>query len=121
MIVLLARQLVRKTRLLCPCVLCALLAAPVSGARADYTMGGTPGGAGKITIDPESGDRKVEVTPPPSAQNRQQTPVYVYPQAGRPGLYPSPPGHASPTAKPSPKPLPGRPPGGALPFAPFGP
>ena len=83
-------------RFFCALSLCALLAVAVSGAAADYT-GGTPGGAGKVTLDPESGDRKVEVTPPPPAgQNRQQTPVYVYPQAGRP--YPAPPG-------PGPKPV----------------
>ena len=76
------------------CVLCALLALPVSGARADYTAG-TPGGAGKVVVDPETGDRKVEVTaPPPVAQDSQQVPVYVYPQAGRP--YPPSPGPKPP-------------------------
>ena len=78
-------------RLFCALSLCSLLAAAVSGAAADYA-GGTPGGAGKITLDPESGDRKVEVAPPPVEQNRQQIPVYVYPQMGRPGPYPAPPG-----------------------------
>ena len=87
------KRLFHNTRLLCPCVLCALLAAPASGACADYTAG-TPGGAGKVAIDPETGDRKVEVTaPPPSTQTQQQMPVYVYPQVGGPRPRPSPPGH----------------------------
>ena len=94
MIVLCIKRLFHAARVLCPCVLCALLVLSVSGARAgDYTAG-TPGGAGKVTIDPESGDRKVEVTPqPPAAQDGQQVPVYIAPQVGRPGPhpYPSPP------------------------------
>ena len=90
MIVLCIKRLFHAARVLCPCVLCALLVLPVSG-RADYTAG-TPGGAGKGTIDPESGDRKVEVTPqPPAAQDGQQVPVYIAPQVGRPGPHPSPP------------------------------
>jgi hypothetical protein len=91
MIILLKKRLSRAAGVLCPCLLCVLFALPVSGARADYTAG-TPGGAGKVTVDPETGDRQVEVTAsPPAAQERQQVPVYVYPQAGRPGPYPPPP------------------------------
>jgi len=86
-------------RLLCGASLCVLFAA-ASGADADYT-GGTPGGAGNVTIDPESGDRKVEVTaPPPPAQHQQQMPMYVYPQVGRPGPYPAPPGAKAPGGGP---------------------
>jgi hypothetical protein len=78
--------------------LCAFLAVAASGAASAYTAG-TPDGAGKITVDPESGDRKVEVTaPPPAVQNQQQIPVYVYPQVGRPGPYPAP--GPPPLAKP---------------------
>ena len=85
-------------RLFCVASLCVFLAAAVSGAASDYTAG-TPGGAGKVTADPESGDRKVEVTaPPPAVQNQQRTPVYVYPQVGRPGPYPAP--GPPPLAKP---------------------
>ena len=70
--------------------LCAVLVAAVVSVAEDYTTG-TPGGAGKVAIDPESGDRIVKVTPPPPAvQNPQQPPVYVYPQVGRPGPYPAP-------------------------------
>ena len=77
-------------RLFCAVTLWVALAA-ASGAAADYTSG-TPGGAGKVTIDPESGDRNVIVTtPPPAVQDQQQFPVYVYPQVGRPGPYPAPP------------------------------
>ena len=77
-------------RLFCALSLCAVLAVAVSGAAEDYTTG-TPGGAGKVTIDPESGDRIVKVTPPaPAVQNQQQPPVYVYPQVGRPGPHPAP-------------------------------
>ncbi|MCL2123157.1 MAG: hypothetical protein FWH34_03610 [Desulfovibrionaceae bacterium] len=80
--------------------LCALLAAAVPGGAADYTAG-TPGGAGKVTLDPESGDRNVEVTaPPPAPQNQLQMPVYVYPQLGRPGPYPAPPDAGPKPAKP---------------------
>jgi len=77
-----------------------MLASAVSDAVTDYTTG-TPGGAGKVTIDPQSGDRIVKVTPPPAVQNQQQLPVYVYPQVGRPGPYPAP-------ATPKPAPLPGQ-------------
>ena len=75
----------------CSVFLCAVLSAAVSGVAADYTMG-TPGGAGAITTDPESGDRIIKVVPPPPAvQNQQQFPIYVYPQVGRPGPHPAPP------------------------------
>ena len=74
----------------CTASLCAVLAAAVSGAAVDH-MAGTPDGVGKITIDPESGNRVVKVIPPPPAvQSQQQLPVYVYPQVGRPGPHPSP-------------------------------
>ena len=96
---LLKRGFVRKRLAPCLCMLCALLAAPVSGAAADYTTG-TPGGAGKIIIDPETGDRKVEVTaPPPAVRDQQRMPVYVYPQVETPGRHPPSPG-------PKPAPLP---------------
>jgi hypothetical protein len=104
MIVLFKTRFFRKTRLICPCLICALLAVAAPGARADYTAG-TPSGAGKITVDPDTGDRKVEVTPPPSSstQNQPQTPVYVYPEVGRPGPHPphsgQTPGSQRPTAR----------------------
>ena len=78
-------------RFFCALSLCAVLVGAVSGAAADYTAG-TPGGAGKVTIDPESGDRNVIVTtPPPAVQHQPQIPVHVYPQVGRPAPYPAPP------------------------------
>ena len=77
-------------QLFCIAFLCTVLAAAVFCAAADYTTG-TPGGAGKVIIDPESGDRIVKVAPPPAVQNQQQVPVYVYPQIGRPGPHPVPP------------------------------
>jgi len=89
-------------RLFCAVSLCAALAAAVSSVAEDYTAG-TPGGAGKVTIDPENGDRIVKVTPPPPAvQNQPQLPVYVYPQVGRPGPHPAP----APPRKPVPPPCP---------------
>jgi len=92
MIALLKKHCSPKRLAPCLCMLCVLLAAPVSGAAADYTTG-TPGGAGKIAIDPETGDRKVDVTPPPpAARDQRPMPVYVYPQVGNPGPYPPPPG-----------------------------
>jgi hypothetical protein len=86
--------------LLCTCALCALLTLSVSHARTeDYTTG-TPGGAGKVIIDPESGDRKVEVrSPPPSGESRQQPPIYVYPEVRGPWRHP-PPGRKSVPARP---------------------
>jgi hypothetical protein len=76
-------------RFFCLVCLCAALAVAASGAAADYTIG--TGGAGRVTTDPESGDRIVKVVPPPPAvQNQQQFPVYVYPQVGRPGPHPAP-------------------------------
>ncbi|MDR2696122.1 MAG: hypothetical protein LBC79_07070 [Deltaproteobacteria bacterium] len=96
MIILLIKRLFHDARVLCPCVLCVLLALPVSDARADYTAG-TPGGAGKVATDPETGDRTVEVTaPPPAAQDGQQIPVYVSPQAERPWPHPPSPGPKPP-------------------------
>ena len=81
--------------------LCVLLVEAVPGAASDYTAG-TPDGAGKVVRDPESGDRKVEVTAPRSAEpKQQQIPVYVYPQMGRPGPYPP---HSAPDSPPFAKP-----------------
>ena len=89
------KALIVLKRIFCAVSLCTALAAAAPGAAADYTAG-TPGGAGKVTIDPESGDRNVIVTaPPPAVQDRQQFPVYVYPQAGRPGPHPAPPARKS--------------------------
>jgi hypothetical protein len=84
----LGKALIVLKRVFCALFLCAAMAVAVPGAAADYTAG-TPGGAGKVTIDPESGDRNVIVTaPPPVVQDQQQVPVYVYPQVGRPGPHP---------------------------------
>ena len=87
-------------RLFCSLSLCALIAVSASGAATDYTTG-TMDGAGKVTIEPETGDRKVEVTaPPPAAHDQHSIPVYVYPQVGAPGPYP--PGPYPPYPKPAP-------------------
>ena len=69
-------------RHLCIASLCAVVAAAVPVVAADYTTG-TPGGAGKVTVDPETGDRVVRVTPAPQAVPEQDMqPIYVMPQVG---------------------------------------
>jgi|GEM_PF-5443951 len=87
----------------CLCVLCLSFALVAFEVRADYT-GGTPGGAGRVGVDPKTGDRKVEVkAPPPAAQEFPQVPVQVYPRVGRPGPRPAPSGRElapSPGVKP---------------------
>ena len=69
-------------RLLCTAFLCAVVAQDVPVVAADYTAG-TPGGTGKVTVDPETGDRVVRVTPKPQAVPDQDIPpIYVVPQVG---------------------------------------
>jgi len=97
-----------KKRLAACMFLCAQMVLCAPGAAADYTAG-TPGGAGKVAIDPETGDRKVEVRPrPPAAHTQPQVPVYVYPQVGKPGPHPAPHGPKAPPGGPPSSPQPPR-------------
>ena len=77
--------------------LCAVLSAAVSGTAVEDSTAVAPGDTGTITTDPESGDSIIKLAPrPPAVQSQQEFPVYVYPQAGRPGPHPVPPRKPAP-------------------------
>ncbi len=92
--------------LMCLCLFCVCgLAGAPRALAADYT-GGTRERPGAVTIDPETGDRRVDVIAPrPPLQENWDAPIYVYPQISPgPGYGPGP----GPNPGPGPGPRPHR-------------